>query len=114
VHELGLCEALLETVERHAAGRRVTGVRLRVGVLHRVVGPAMDQAFSLVSAGTVADGARVDLVVVPVRVACLGCGHQASSSDPLAVCSACGGTELELDGGDELILESIQLADGEG
>ena len=57
MHELGLCAGILEAVERRAAGRRVTRVRLRVGTLHRVVTPALDQAFELVAGGTVAEGA---------------------------------------------------------
>ena len=67
MHELGLCEGILEAVERRAAGRRVTRVRVRVGAQHRVVSSAFEQSFALVSQGTVADGAAVDLVVVPVR-----------------------------------------------
>jgi hydrogenase nickel incorporation protein HypA/HybF len=114
VHELGMCEAILDAVERRAAGRPVARVRVRVGVLHRVVEPALDQAFALVSAGTVAAGAAVDLVVVPARVSCAACGHEAECNDPLAVCSVCGGGDLEVAGGDELVLESIQLANGEG
>jgi hydrogenase nickel incorporation protein HypA/HybF len=109
VHELGLCEGVLRAVERRAAGRRVTGVRVRVGARHRVVSSAFDQAFALVSQGTVADGAAVDLVVVPVRVRCGDCGHEAEATDALAACPACGGLDLETDGGDELILEAITL-----
>ena len=109
MHELGLCEGVLEAVERRAAGRRVTRVRVRVGAQHRVVPSAFDQSFALVSQGTVADGAAVDLVVVPVTVTCLDCGHKAEADDPLAACPACGALDLETEGGDELILEAIHL-----
>jgi hydrogenase nickel incorporation protein HypA/HybF len=109
VHELGLCEGVLQAVERRAAGRRVTRVRVRVGAQHRVVESAFDQSFALVSQGTVADGAAVDLVVVPVRVRCLDCGNEAEATDPLAACPACGALDLESEGGDELILEAIHV-----
>jgi hydrogenase nickel incorporation protein HypA/HybF len=109
-----MCEAILDAVERRAAGRQVTRVRVRVGALHRVVEPAFGQAFSLVSEGTVAAGAAVDLVVVPAAVSCADCGHRAEAADVLAVCAACGGTDLEVAGGDELVLESIQLRNGKG
>ena len=65
MHELGLCESLLEAVERRAAGRRVLGVKFRVGEQHRVVDEAFDQSFEIVAAGTVAEGAEVELEVVP-------------------------------------------------
>jgi hydrogenase nickel incorporation protein HypA/HybF len=109
VHELGLCEGVLEAVERRAEGRRVTRVRVRVGAQHRVVPSAFDQSFALVAQGTVADGAAVDLVTVPVRVRCPDCGHEGEATDALAACPACGGLDLETEGGDELILEAIHV-----
>lgn len=109
MHEFGLCEAILESVERRAAGRKVARVRVRIGTLHRVVEPALEQAFSLVAIGTVAENAAVDLVVIPARARCDGCGAEAEVSDPLAVCPACGSLDVALSGGDDLILESIQL-----
>jgi hydrogenase nickel incorporation protein HypA/HybF len=109
VHELGLCQGILEAVERRAAGRRVTRVRVRAGAQHRVVEPALAQAFALVSEGTVADGAAVELVVVPALASCLDCGEQVETTDPLAACPVCGGLDLEVEGGDELILEAIHV-----
>jgi len=83
--------------------------------MHRIVPEAMDQAFELVSMGTEAEGAGLDLVLVPITVACRvpGCGRVTESEEPLATCPACGGADLDLEGGDELLLESIELAPGE-
>lgn len=64
MHEVGMCEGILDAVERRAAGRRVLAVRVRAGDGLRVAEPALDQAFALVAEGTVAEGARVDLVTV--------------------------------------------------
>lgn len=111
MHELGLCEAFVEAVERHAQGRRVTGVRLRVGTRHRVVEPALNQAFAMAATGTVAENAEVELVVVPVRVRCRTCGQETESEDPLAVCGQCSSEDVDISGGDELLLESIRLAE---
>ncbi|MGH8893318.1 MAG: hydrogenase maturation nickel metallochaperone HypA [Actinomycetes bacterium] len=110
MHELGIAEGVLDAVQRRAAGRRVTALTVRVGALQRVDQASMETAFALVSAGSVAEGARVRLVVVPVRVHCRGCGSDVESDDPLAVCAGCGGADLDLSGGDELLLESLQMA----
>lgn len=110
MHELGIAESVLDAVQRRAAGRRVTALTVRAGALQRIDQGSMDTAFELVSAGTVADGARVRLVVVPVSVHCNGCGADTESHDPHAVCVRCGGTDLDLAGGDELLLESLELA----
>ena len=65
MHEVSLGEAILDAVERRAAGRKVRRVKVRVGTLHRVVGPALDQGWELVSEGSVAEGAALDVVQVP-------------------------------------------------
>lgn len=109
MHEIGLCESIMVAVEQRAAGRRVSGVCVRVGTLQRVWKPAFEQAFALVSTGTVAAGATVELVIVPVRSTCRDCGQTAESDEVPLACAACGGTELELAGGDELMLESIRV-----
>ena len=112
MHELGLCESFLEAVERRAAGRPVIGIRVRVGALHRVVDGAFAQAFALVSEGTVADGATVEVVTVPARLTCVDCGATSEAAAPLPVCPTCGAPDPALAGGDELVLESIRLRDG--
>jgi hydrogenase nickel incorporation protein HypA/HybF len=109
MHEIGLCESIMAAVEQRARGRRVTGVSVRVGTLQRVWKPAFEQAFEMVAAGTVAEGATVDLVVLPVRSTCPACGGAAESEDVPLVCSACGSTDLRVEGGDELLLESIRV-----
>ncbi|HXA57979.1 MAG TPA: hydrogenase/urease maturation nickel metallochaperone HypA [Streptosporangiaceae bacterium] len=80
MHEIGFCEALLDAVEKRAAGRPVTHVKVRIGTWHRVAEPALVVGFELVSAGSVADGAAIELVTVP---------------------------------GDDFILESITVGDGD-
>jgi hydrogenase nickel incorporation protein HypA/HybF len=110
VHEFGLCEGIVDAVLTRAAGRPVTRVRVRVGALHRVAEPALEQAFEMIAAGTVAEHAAVDLVVIPVHLTCHSCGWHDEVEEPYAACERCGGTDLTAEGGDELTLESISLA----
>ncbi|GAB3147674.1 hydrogenase maturation nickel metallochaperone HypA [Microbispora hainanensis] len=112
MHEFGIAEAVLDAVERRADGRRVCRARVRAGALLRIAPQALDQAFCLASAGTVAEGATLDLVIEPVRLICRGCGHSALSTDPLTICGLCGGIDIDSEGGDSLVLESIQLDPG--
>jgi hydrogenase nickel incorporation protein HypA/HybF len=72
----------------------------------------MAQAFSFVAAGTEADGAAVEVVTVPVTVHCRDCGTASESNDLLAVCPHCKGSEVDMSGGDELVLESVRYGPG--
>lgn len=109
MHEVGLCEGIVEAVERRAAGRPVARVRVRAGVLLRIVEPSLEQAFRLLTAGSVAEGAAVEMVEVPAQLRCPDCGHEGEATEALAVCPVCGGGGVRLSGGDELVLESVTL-----
>ena len=65
MHEVSLGEAILDAVERRAEGRKVVRVKVRVGTHHSASEPALDQGFALVSEGSVAEGARLEIVTVP-------------------------------------------------
>src|SRR5262249_55196103 len=108
MHEFGLCDGIIEAVQRRAAGRPVARVRIRVGVLQRVVESAFQHAFSHAAEGTEAEHAAVDLVTIPVRTACRTCNTVVETPDIMLTCPSCGGVNIELIGGDELILESIE------
>jgi|SRR2546422_6539094 hydrogenase nickel incorporation protein HypA/HybF len=108
MHEWGYCEGILEAVQRRAAGRRVKRVSVRVGVLHRLDQAALQQAFSLAASGSEAEDAIVDLVFIPTRWRCRLCQGESEAADLIVVCPGCGGTEVEVSGGDELILESVE------
>lgn len=113
VRELGIARAVLRAVERRAAGRRVRRARVRAGALLHISGSALNHAFVTVSDGTVADGAQLDIVVEPARLGCRSCGRTTTSDRIPAACPRCGGTRMDLQGGDGLVLESVQFAETE-
>ena len=108
MHELGLCEDIVAAVERRAGEREVARVRVRVGRLHHVHPEAFEQSFSMAAAGGVAGEARAELVLLPVRARCGTCGADVEAEEIPLACEACGGVDMELTGGDELVLESIE------
>ena len=112
MHEFGLCDGIVEAVQGRADGRRVARVKIRVGAMHRVVKDAFQQAFSHAAEGTEAESASLDIVVVPVQTVCRSCKAEFASDDLPIACVKCGGVDLELCGGEELVLESIEYEPG--
>jgi len=108
MHEVGLVEGIVEAVERRAGGRPVARVRVRIGTLHRAGDGPMEQSFELVGAGTIVEGARLELVQIPVTSTCGTCGHAEDGAEILLACPSCGSVSIEHAGGDELTLESIE------
>jgi hydrogenase nickel incorporation protein HypA/HybF len=111
MHEYGLCEGIVDAAQQRAAGRPVARVRVRVGVLYQVVTEAFQQAFTHAASGTEVENAAVDLVVIPIQAVCRMCKANVESTDVIVMCPTCGGVDLDLTTGDELILESIEYDD---
>jgi hydrogenase nickel incorporation protein HypA/HybF len=108
MHELGLCTSIIDAIERRAGDRPVTHVRVRVGRLHHVHPEAFDQSFAMAAMGTVAENAAAELVLLPVRAQCSTCTHIWECDEIPVACNGCESVQIELVGGDELLLESIQ------
>jgi hydrogenase nickel incorporation protein HypA/HybF len=108
MHELGVCTSIVDAVQRRAGKRPVAGVTVRVGRLHHVHPEAFDQSFAVAALGTVVEGAQARLVLLPVRAHCPACGGTFEADEVPLSCPSCHAVGIELTGGDELVLESIQ------
>lgn len=109
MHELSLSGAVLETVTKHAGGRRVSLVCLRVGRLRQVVPDTLEFYFDLVARGTICEGARLEQELVEARLRCERCRREWEVEIPAFRCPTCGGSEVGISSGNELEVESIEI-----
>ena len=113
MHELSISSAIVDTAVRHAAGRRVTLVAVRIGKLRQVVPASLTFCFELVARETVCEGATLTHEVVPARLRCEGCGHAWEIDVPAFRCPRCEGAAVEVVSGEELEVESIEVEETE-
>ena len=114
MHELSLSSAIVNTVVKHAAGRPVSVVSLRVGALRQVVPDTLEFYFGFVAEGTVCEGARLDQELVPARLRCAGCEREWEIDVPVFMCPECGPAgRVEVASGDEFEVESIEVEEAE-
>jgi len=109
VHELSLSSAIVNTVVKHAEGRPVTVVSLRIGRLRQVIPDTLEFYFGFVSRGTVCEGARLEQQVVPAALRCRGCERSWEIDFPDFRCPACGRADVEVVSGEEFEVESIEV-----
>jgi hydrogenase nickel incorporation protein HypA/HybF len=114
MHELSVSSAIVDTVVRHAEGRRVTAVRVRLGRLRQVVPASLAFYFELVSRETVCDGARLEQEVVPAALRCDDCAHAWEIDLPDFRCPQCGSGQVTVVTGEELEVESIEVEEASG
>ncbi len=121
MHELAVAQAIVAAAERHAEGRPITIVRVRVGRLRQVVPEYLSFYFEVASAGSLCDGASLEWERVPSRLRCSACGAEwdpapppARSGDELVVrfrCPECESPDHRVVSGDELVVESIDVTE---
>ena len=121
MHELSLAIAIVELVERHAAGRRVSAVNVKVGALRQVVPRSLEFQFGFAARGSLCEAAALEQELVAARLRCEDCRREwdpaprpAETADELMIsfrCPSCGSARFEVAGGDELEVESIEVSD---
>lgn len=112
MHELAVCQGLLQQVNRIAAehnARRVEKIHIQVGPLSGVETDLLESAFPIARAGTLASDARLIIHTMPVRVHCEICDTESDATPNRLLCAQCGDWHTRLVGGDELLLERIEM-----
>ncbi|GAC1441593.1 MAG: hydrogenase maturation nickel metallochaperone HypA [Solirubrobacteraceae bacterium] len=109
MHELSLSSAIIATAVKHAAGRRVGVVTVRVGRLRQVVPDTLEFYFEFVARGTACEGARLELELVEARLRCAPCKTEWSIDVPAFRCPTCGGSNVSVICGSEFEVESIEV-----
>jgi len=112
MHELAICQSLLNQVEDIALQHQseaVTSITLGIGPLSGVESQLLINAYSIASAGTVAEHAKLIIENLPIRVRCNECGNESEALANKLICKSCGNWRTSLVSGDEMMLMSLEL-----
>jgi hydrogenase nickel incorporation protein HypA/HybF len=112
MHEMPLAEGILEVALRAAEDQPIRRVRVRAGALQRVVADSLQFCFELAAAGTPAAEALLDLAILPARLRCRHCQAETEVMAPPFLCGSCGDPDVAYVGGDELLVDGVELDSG--
>lgn len=107
MHELALCEAIVETVTRRADGQRVERVDVRIGHFRQVVPDSLQFSWALLTDGTDLAGCELVIDHVPAVIRCEACGEQTTLDMPILLCRKCDCTNVTLVSGEEFLIASL-------
>ncbi|MDQ6810329.1 MAG: hydrogenase maturation nickel metallochaperone HypA [Actinomycetota bacterium] len=113
MHELSLSGAIVNTVVKHARGRPVALVSLRVGRLRQVVPDTLEFYFEFVARGTVCEGARLEQELIEARLRCNSCAREWDIEIPAFRCPTCTGSDVVVASGEEFEVHSIEIEEAE-
>ncbi len=112
MHELAVCQALIDQVEQIALEQRaeqVLTIHLGIGPLSGIEPRLLEQAFFIARAGSVAAEAELVIESMPVRISCDQCGQTTDALPARLLCGACDNWRTRLVSGDELQLQHVEL-----
>ena len=112
MHELAICQSLMDQVESIARERdanSVTSITIGMGPLSGVEVQLLKNAYPIASAGTVAEDAELLIEHLPIKVRCSQCGSESDAQPNKLTCKQCGDWRTTLISGDEMMLMSVEL-----
>jgi hydrogenase nickel incorporation protein HypA/HybF len=112
VHELPIVTALLEGVEARAqaaGAARVLAVNLVVGERAGIVDESLRFYFEMLTPGTLADGARLNVRRTRMRFACAACCRDYSPAPADFACPTCAAVGQLADDATDLAIESMEV-----
>ena len=114
MHETSIAQSLIASVAGMVpAGGRVFRIQVRLGALSGADDEELVAAFHRVCAGTIADGARLGIELVPVRLWCTRCHAIVESMPRIMRCRRCRTPGEVMINGRELEVAWVEL-DGVG
>ena len=112
MHEISLCEGVLQVMLESAQREgytRVKTVWLEIGELSGVETEAMLFSFDVVTKGSLADNAQLEIIDVPGEAWCMKCEKTVEVKQRFAECPQCGSYQLQVTGGDEMRIKELEV-----
>jgi len=112
MHELGLMQNIIDTVQDYARKNNVTKVvkiMLEVGQVSGVVPESLEFCFEVCTKQTTLEGAQLEIERIAAVGKCKTCGESFDLLTFTFSCPKCGGTDWEMISGRELIIKGLEV-----
>ena len=112
MHEMSLCEGVLQIIEDEAKKQRFSKVKrviLEVGTLSGVEIPALEFAFDVVMKGSIAETARLEIIELEAQAWCMQCAKNITIKQRYDACPDCGSYQLQVSSGDEMRIKELEV-----
>ncbi len=112
MHELAITEGIMDAAIPAAVksgAKRILEIRLKVGELSGVIPACVQEYFSMISEGTIAEGAVIVSETIPATIECSDCGFKGRADRKARGCPSCGGKNIRITGGREYYVDSLKV-----
>ncbi len=116
MHEMSIAEGIIQVLEDAAQAQgfsRVSSLWVEVGQLSGVEPESLAFCFDAVSRGTLAEGAKLELLITPGQGHCLECHQDTPLAAVFDPCQHCGAVPVQVTGGTDMKVKELMVEDGE-
>lgn len=113
MHEVSIMAQTLEIALENAynqSAKKIHRLKMRIGAMSGVVPEALTFAFDVVTEGTIAEGAKLEIEIVPVICYCLHCQIEFQPLDLFYECPQCLSLSNKIIAGREIELTSLEVS----
>lgn len=108
MHELAITQNIVAIVTDACENRQVRVITLKIGELSGVEQEAVRFCFHIVSKGTLAEGAQLEIVSIPAIFRCRKCSVEFPLNETWS-CPGCASIGGDILSGKEFFIESIEV-----
>jgi hydrogenase nickel incorporation protein HypA/HybF len=112
VHEFSIAQTIVQAVLaelKKVQPARLVRARIVAGNLHQLVSANLTLAYKVLTKDTPAAGSRLSIRRVPITAECRQCHWRGEIRNALFACGRCQSGDIEITGGRELYLDSIEV-----
>lgn len=113
MHEMSICEGIVQIIEEQAALQHYTQVKvvnLEIGSLAGVEIESIKFCFDVVCRDSIAEGSILKIKETPGTAWCMQCAQSHAVSERYSACPTCGSYQMQVTGGDQLKIKELEVA----
>lgn len=114
MHELSIAQEIIGIIQENLPkgnGHAVKSVKLKIGKLTNILPDSLEFCFDALIRSTPLDGAKLEIVRIPVSVNCQQCHTEHEIEGIAFACPSCGSSNIKMTAGDELQVSEIEISD---
>ena len=112
MHEMAIAQGILDIVFKTAAehkAKKVTSIKLLIGQMTQIEPESLSFGFEALAMGSIAEGANLDITIVPLVGKCNSCEQQFSVEKYCFLCPHCNSASVVVVSGRELAVDYLEV-----
>ncbi len=112
MHELAITEGIMEAAlpaAMEAGAKKILEIRLKIGELSGVMPECIEEYFSIISKGTIAEGAKIIVKKIPISIHCNECDFEGEIEKGSSACPKCKSANFKIISGREYFVDNLKV-----